>query len=83
MQPTQPTFSIPNEHPVTITMEAQRWSQVLAALDEAPHRIARPLIDHIIQSMHVQAEASQKAQQQAEEGEQLPKPNGSGEHLPA
>ena len=33
-------------HPLTVTLEAQQWEQVLRILDEtpAPHRVTHPLI---------------------------------------
>jgi hypothetical protein len=37
----------PNE-PVTITLEAQQWNNVLALLQEGPFRVAAPLIDSIM-----------------------------------
>jgi hypothetical protein len=33
--------------PVTVTLQAQEWNSVLAALIEAPYRIAAPLVQKI------------------------------------
>lgn len=37
----------PNQ-PLTVTLEANEWNNVLAALNEAPHRVAAPLIRKIV-----------------------------------
>jgi hypothetical protein len=67
MTPMQP------DQPITITLEAQQWNSVLAALNEAPHRIARPIIDRIVEQ--VQGQQSPAAPLAA-------KPNGADEHAP-
>jgi len=69
MTPMQPNS------PITITLAAQQWDTVLGALNEAPHRVARPVFDSIIaqiQSQQPQADASPIAA----------KPNGADEHAP-
>lgn len=43
MQP-QP---VPPTQPFSVTLEAQQWNAVLAALSEAPFRVAAPLIQDI------------------------------------
>jgi hypothetical protein len=67
MTPLQPDQSI------TITLEAQAWNVVLAALGEAPYRVAAPLINRIMEQ--VQAQQSPAAPLAA-------KPNGADEHAP-
>ena len=67
MEPLQPDF------PISITLEAQQWNAVLAALGEAPYRIAAPLINKIVE--------------QVQERQQAPaalaaKSNGADEHAP-
>jgi hypothetical protein len=44
--------------PLTVTLEAQQWQSVIAALSEAPYRVAAPLIDAITQQFQVQATQS-------------------------
>jgi len=44
----------PNQ-PFTITLEAQQWQGVLAALADAPYRISAPLIQAISQQLQQQA----------------------------
>jgi hypothetical protein len=55
----------PNQ-PFTITLEAQQWNSVLAALSEAPYRVSAPLIQAI----------SQQLQSQAPQAVPGPQPNG-------
>lgn len=61
-----------NDQPITITLQAQQWNTVLGALNEAPHRIARPVFDSIIAQIEGHATASPVAA----------KPNGADEHAP-
>jgi hypothetical protein len=63
---------MPPDQPITITLEAQQWNGVLGALNEAPHRIARPLIDAIVQQVQQAQSAAPPAA----------KPNGADEHAP-
>jgi hypothetical protein len=53
MQTAQPQ-PIEATMPLTITLEAQQWNQVLATLNEAPYRIAAPLIQTIGQQLQEQ-----------------------------
>jgi hypothetical protein len=34
--------------PLTVTLEAQQWNQILAVLTKAPYEIAAPLIQNIM-----------------------------------
>ena len=43
--PPQQTF--PADQPLTVTLAAQDWNTVLAAINELPMRIARPVFDQI------------------------------------
>jgi hypothetical protein len=36
------------DHKLAVTLTAQEWNNVLGALNEAPHRIAAPLIRQIV-----------------------------------
>jgi hypothetical protein len=38
-----------------VTLEAQQWNAVLAALLEAPYRIAAPLVQAVSEQLHAQA----------------------------
>ena len=62
------------DQPIAITLEAQQWNAVLAALNEAPYRIAAPLISRIVEQV------------QRQQGPPAPaiaaKPNGADEHAP-
>ena len=40
--------------PMTITLQAQEWNQVLGTLNEAPYRVAAPLIQKIGQQLQEQ-----------------------------
>ena len=53
----------PNQ-PLTVTLTAQEWNSVMAAVNEMPHRIARPLFDRIGQQLQLQ---SQSQMQMSEE----------------
>jgi hypothetical protein len=54
---------IPLTQPFTVTLEAQQWNAVLAALSEAPFKIAAPLIQAI--SEQLQSAAGQPNGQDA------------------
>ena len=54
MNPVSPT------HPFTISLEAQQWNAVMAALQEAPYRIAAPLVQAIGEQLQVQAQTVQQ-----------------------
>jgi hypothetical protein len=45
----------PNQ-PLTVTLTAQEWNSVMAAVNELPHRIARPLFDRIGQQLQQQSQ---------------------------
>jgi hypothetical protein len=52
-QPVSPT------HPFTVNLEAQQWNAVLAAISEAPYRVAAPLVQAISEQLQAQAQAGQ------------------------
>jgi hypothetical protein len=64
MTPIQP------DQKFTVTMDVQEWNNVLAALNEAPHRVAAPLIRKIVGAI----EAHQATVLN-------PDPNGLDEHV--
>jgi len=41
--------------PLTVTLEAQQWNQVIAAIAEAPYRVAAPLIQAMTEQLQAQA----------------------------
>jgi hypothetical protein len=49
MRPLQP------EQPIDITLTAQQWNAILAALGEAPYRIAAPIIGSIVEQVERQS----------------------------
>jgi hypothetical protein len=49
---TQPTLDAMT--PLAVTLEAQQWNQILATLNEAPYRVAAPLIQRIGQQLQEQ-----------------------------
>lgn len=50
MSPVAPT------QPFTIQLEAQQWNAVLAAISEAPYRVAAPLVQAISEQLQGQAQ---------------------------
>lgn len=54
IQQPQPQ-GVPATQQFTITLEAQQWNAVLAALAEAPYRVSAPLIQAIGQQLQQQA----------------------------
>lgn len=60
---------------LAVTLTAAQWQQVLVALNEAPYRLAAPLIDAIVKQ--AQAGAGQ-AQMEGRAGE--PRLNGQDAH---
>jgi hypothetical protein len=46
---------IPATQPFTVTLEAQQWNAVLAALTDAPYKISAPLIQAIGEQLQGQA----------------------------
>lgn len=57
--------------PIAITLQAQQWNLVLAALGDAPYRIAAPLIAAITEQA-----------QQADAPAPAARSNGVDEHAP-
>jgi hypothetical protein len=58
--------------PLSVTLEAQQWNAVIAALSEAPYRIAAPLI----QSMSEQLQQNATSQENVQV---MPRQNGAAE----
>jgi hypothetical protein len=52
-QPQQPQ-PIEATMPLSVTLEAQQWNQVLACLHDAPYRVAAPLIQSVGQQLQIQ-----------------------------
>ena len=50
----------PNQ-PLTVTLSAQEWNMVMGAVNELPHRVARPLFDQIGQQLQQQSQSQQTA----------------------
>ena len=50
MQPISP------DQPLTVTLSAQEWNTVMSAVNELPHRVARPLFDRIGQQLQQQSQ---------------------------
>jgi hypothetical protein len=48
--------------PFTVTLEAQQWNVIMAALNEAPYRHAAPVIQTLNQQLQEAAAATQTAQ---------------------
>jgi hypothetical protein len=64
----------PNQ-PLTVTLDANEWNNVLAALNEAPHRVASPLIRKIVAAI----ETYQSTSAPVTEAEHIPaRRNGKG-----
>jgi hypothetical protein len=55
MMTPQPQQGIPATTPFTVTLEAQQWNAVLAALTDAPYRVSAPLIQAISNQLQEQA----------------------------
>jgi hypothetical protein len=53
MQPISP------DQPLTVTLSAQEWNTVMSAVNELPHRVARPLFDRIGQQLQQQSQSQQ------------------------
>jgi len=58
MQPIEPTQQL------VATLTAQEWNSVMAAVNELPHRIARPIFDKLVAQLRQQ---SQPQMQMSEE----------------
>jgi hypothetical protein len=54
MSPVAPT------HPFNVQLEAQQWNAVLAAISEAPYRVAAPLVQAISEQLQGQAQQTQQ-----------------------
>lgn len=48
---------IPPDTALSVTLEAQQWNTVMAALSEAPYRVAAPLIQAITGQLQNQVQA--------------------------
>ena len=55
MNGNQQQSSVPASQPFQVTLEAQQWNGVLAALADAPYRIAAPLVQAIGEQLQRQA----------------------------
>jgi hypothetical protein len=53
MQPINP------DQKLTVTLSAQEWNMVMGAVNELPHRVARPLFDRIGQQLQQQSQPQQ------------------------
>ena len=53
MQPISP------DQPLTVTLSAQEWNTVMSAVNELPHRVARPVFDRIGQQLQQQSQPQQ------------------------
>ena len=60
MQPISPN------QPLTVTLSAQEWNMVMTAVNELPHRVARPLFDRIGQQLQQQAQPQPQWDMQTE-----------------
>jgi hypothetical protein len=49
---------VPANQRMTVTLEAQQWNGVLAALAEAPYRVAAPLIQVMTEQLQQQSSGS-------------------------
>jgi hypothetical protein len=45
---SQPPFQFPHDQRLDMTLEAQEWNIVFAALNELPMRVARPVFDKLM-----------------------------------
>jgi hypothetical protein len=63
---------VPANMPLTITLEAQQWNSVMAALAETPYRIAAPLIQAISEQLQQQAATVAEAEQTHPQARVLP-----------
>lgn len=57
MTPIAPTT------PLSVTLEAQEWNVVIAALTEAPYKVVHALIQSMGGQLQAQAQQAQQAQQ--------------------
>jgi len=53
---------VPAELPLTITLQAQEWNTVMAALNELPYKVAAPLISRIGEQFAHQVGAAMAAE---------------------
>jgi|KBSMisStandDraft_5_1062788.scaffolds.fasta_scaffold91683_3 hypothetical protein len=53
-----PQQGVPATQPFQVTLEAQQWNAVLAALSDAPYRISAPLIQAIGEQLQGQAQSN-------------------------
>jgi hypothetical protein len=47
---------IPPNTQLTVTLDAQQWNGVLAALSDAPYKVAAPLIQAMTEQLQAQAQ---------------------------
>lgn len=52
---------VPNEQMLTVSLQAQEWQVVFAALNEMPMRVSRPTYDRILQQLQLEIAAAQNA----------------------
>jgi hypothetical protein len=57
-QPQQHQVTVTAEQPLTVTLQAQQWNQMIAVLHDAPYRIAQPLIRDIGEQLQQQTQPS-------------------------
>jgi len=59
MTQQQSPSPVPPTLPMSVQLEAQQWNGVLAALSDAPYRMAAPIIDAITQQLGEASRAHQ------------------------
>ena len=64
--PQPQAVPVPVTMPFSVTLQAQQWNMVIAALDEAPHKVAAPLIQAISQQLQQAAAEYQAAEHQGQ-----------------
>lgn len=47
--------------PITITLEAQHWNQIMALIAEQPYKVAAPFILEIQKQLNIHQQMSQRA----------------------
>lgn len=56
-------ISVPADAKLSVELEAQQWNVLMAALNEAPHRVAAPIFQTMTEQLSAQAEALTKTNQ--------------------
>jgi hypothetical protein len=59
---------VPANLPLTVTLEAQQWNSVMAALGKLPYEIVAPLIASMIEQLQRRAQAQAAITQPAAAG---------------